>query len=140
TMDTANNFYVYKSVETIANLPIDEYTVTVTTQFTTNKRFTLDAIQVYGDVNNLGSLYDDAQKAPNGSLLITYGPDNKSWTAASGGLAFAQLNKTHHETRTYGAVATFEIGNPDENAIGLNLYYGVASSSNNIEICFRDQN
>lgn len=139
SLDTSHPFAVWKAANTIAGLPHNDYTVTLTADTSGGGTVTFDGVQVYGDLNNLGSLYDDAQKAADGTPIFFYGPVNNTWTPVSGIRAGAQLNQTHHETRTVGATVAFEIGLAEGDATGLVLYYGAASYSS-VDICFREQN
>jgi len=136
-VDTRNGANVFGAAVTIAGLPSDTYTVTVTANNDAGESVVVDAVTVYGTLQQLGSLYDDNQVDIAGDLLITYGPTNDSWTETTGSLASGALNETLHLAQRFGAVASFEIGSvlPSQ---GIVLYYDNRSNVPTVDVCFRD--
>lgn len=135
TIDTKSTAPVYKAALSFAGLPLGDYQVTITNNGA--KKVFIDAVQVYGPLQILGSLYDDAQTDANGSPILIYGPDNKSWTAASGALATGFLNKTYHQTSSFGGTVSFRMG--DGATVtngGFVLYYGSGNTSTKVEVCW----
>jgi hypothetical protein len=143
--DTYAAFFNYNVSIPFTGLPQGDYTVRIRNGETdsTNgaKNLLIDAIEVYGTLQNLGSLYDNNQKTVAGIPLITYGPSNKSWTLTEGSAAFAALNATLHSTTINGAVAMFEVGgNGLNNATGITLIYTAGLSNTTIQVCYKDLN
>jgi hypothetical protein len=121
------------------NLPLGDYIVTVTN--TGAKNLVIDAIDVYGQRQNLGSLYDDNQANTSGVPLINYGPSVRAWTFVEGISAASSLNRTFHATQTIGALATFEVGgNGLNNATGITIIYSAPTSTTNVQVCWKDLN
>ncbi|MDQ7035688.1 MAG: hypothetical protein Q9P01_12890, partial [Anaerolineae bacterium] len=121
----------------VAGLPQGTYTATLTITNDNIEQTIIDAIEVYGTLPQLGSLYDDADVDANGTPLIAYGPVNNSWVELTGTLAVGALNRTLHSGNLRGSVAAFEIG-VTEQARGIVLYYDDRSTAVQAEICFRD--
>lgn len=137
-VDTYNALTVYGTSISYAGLPCDEYSVTITAQLDALESVAIDAIQIYGELPSLGSLYDDAQVDTNGNPLIAYGPDNDAWAFSEGRFALTALNQTLHSTIKYGAVASFEIG---ETLVsdGILIYYDARlTTAPEVRVCFRD--
>lgn len=121
---------------TYAGLPFGDYTVTITNR-NAGKTFALDGLHIYGQLESLGSLYDDARRTLDGNLYLTYGPSSDMWTAVRGPSAINALNETYHVARTYGAAVTFEIGQ-HEPAGGIIIYYEGSTRSRSVDVCLRD--
>jgi hypothetical protein len=142
--DTYSTSNLYRQALTVAGLPEDDYTVTVTKLATDDNLdgniagvFVIDAIEVYGELNELGSLYDDAVTNPDGTLVLTYGPSFNTWTAEAGSRARSYLNQTYHYTEAVGASVSFAVDGTT--ATGMMLYYGT-SSTTTVEVCVTDIN
>ena len=134
TVDTFSTSNQFQAGNTYAGLPYDTYTVTITAQLDPSERLVVDAVQIYGELQQLGSLYDNAQTKADGTPYLTYGPDNFAWTTLTGRQAAGALNETLHQTRSLGAALTFEMG-AVEPALGILLYTGRTTRSN-AEVCF----
>ncbi len=125
----------YGTAVTIAGLPNDTYDVSITTANEDNESVVLDAIEVYGTLQSLGSLYDDAETTPGGVPYITYGPGNQTWEVLVGRSARNALNETSHLAETVGALASFQI----QNSFGINLFYdNTKTRAASVDVCFRD--
>jgi hypothetical protein len=125
----------YGTAVTIAGLPQDTYDVSITTANDLNESVVLDAIEVYGTLQTLGSLYDDAENTLSGVPYITYGPGTATWQLLTGRVTRNALNETLHVAGTVGAVASFEI----QNAYGIGLFYNnLRTRAGTVEVCFRD--
>ncbi|MGJ3241300.1 MAG: hypothetical protein ACFE0Q_21515 [Anaerolineae bacterium] len=123
---------------TVAGLPEDTYTVSITADADQLETVVVDAIQIYGELPSLGSLYDDAQVDANNNSLIAYGPGPDAWAILEGRFASNALNQTLHATTQYGAVASFEIGETVESD-GIVIYYDtVQTRVPSVRVCFRD--
>ncbi len=119
---------------TFSGLPEGNYDVTITNQ--TSAKLVVDAVQVYGALSVLGSLYDDQQRDANNALILTYGPDNNSWSFTSGTRARGYLNQTYALTDDYGASISFVAGDGTKEIAGIVLHYGTASTSDTVEVCW----
>lgn len=137
TINTNSNLTQSEAAFTYASLPFDTYTVTLTAQLGGGQRNVVDGIRVYGALNALGSLYDDAETTLNGDPLLTYGPTRTTWTPILGGAARNALNQTVHQTTNGGATVTFEIGATTP-ATGIVLIYGATTRSRAVDVCFGD--
>lgn len=147
---------------TIAGLPSSVYTLTLTTHIdeSLSENVVLDAIEVFGDLQLLGSLYDDAQINVNGVPLLSFVPTQSTWSTSVANLSGKFLNNTYHAASKLGATVTFEVvdgteaillydGNPPmptQTCLAARrgvctafspLPYSIASSSN-VEVCWSD--
>lgn len=147
---------------TIAGLPSSTYTLTLTTHIdeSLSENIVLDAIEVFGDLQLLGSLYDDAQIDVNGMPLLSFVPTQSTWSTSVANLSGKFLNNSYHVATKLGATVSFEVvdgteaillydGNPPlptQTCIASRrgtctaysaLPYPVASSSN-VEVCWSD--
>jgi hypothetical protein len=137
---------VYGATITYAGLPCDTYLVTLTANAALSQQVVFDAVEIYGPMQVLGSLYDDALLDTNGVAYITYGPTTTAWTVKTGISASTALNRTLHVAQRQGAVASFQIGTTNAAldtvstpAKGIVLYNGAGTASiGHIEVCFRD--
>ena len=129
----------YQNAYTYAGLPFGDYTVKLTAANIPggNGRNIVDGIRIYGELQALGSLYDDAQTDLSGQSLLTYGPSRTTWTAFQGGPAFTALNQTLHQSSQIGATVTFEVGERTP-ATGIIMIYRPGTLARNVEVCFRD--
>lgn len=127
---STNNTTIYQAAHTFAGLEDGTYDVTITN--VSAAKLYLDAIQVYGTLNTLGSLYDDSEVTAAGDLILTYGPNNNSWTAEAGTRARGFLNETYHVTRNYGAAVSFATGDIS----GIIVNYGTKSTSTVARVCW----
>jgi hypothetical protein len=127
----------YGTSLSIGGLPYGTYTATITINNDAGEKTVVDAIEVYGLLPELGSLYDDADVAADGTPLITYGPNNRSWVELSGTLAVSALNRTLHSGNIRGAVAAFEIG-AVKPANGIVIFYADTTTAPTVEVCFRE--
>ncbi len=116
-------------------LPLGNYTVTI--ENTTAVNLYVDAIEVYGELYALGSLYDDSARDLNGDLLITYGPSVNTWTRVEGNPAATSLNRTFHAATAAGAVAMFEVGENDP-ATGIKIYTSSPTAATAVQVCWKD--
>ncbi len=124
----------------ITGLPLDDYTVTIqngSSTTTAAKRIVVDAIEVYGALKNLGSLYDDNERNSSGEKLITYGPSQNTWRLNEGPTAPISMNRTNHTTSSAGAVAMFEVGHTTNDATGITIYHNT-STSTHVDVCWKD--
>lgn len=120
---------------TVAGLPFDTYSVTLTANTTSASNFvTLDAIEVFGQLQELGSLYDDAQTDINGVELLTFGPRRSFWSAVTDNTS-KFLNKTYHTSSMQGASLSFIVG-ADSPAVGIVIYDAQAASSDTVQVCW----
>ncbi|MCA9913748.1 MAG: hypothetical protein KC496_10385, partial [Anaerolineae bacterium] len=139
TLDTKQGT-AYGTAVTITGLPYDPgspvtYTATITATNELGESVIVDAIEVYDELQTLGSLYDDNENTPEGLLYFTYGPGENTWSLLVGRTAITSLNETMHLTAATGAVASFEV----QNAFGINvLYENRRTRTTTIEVCFRD--
>ena len=108
TLDTRRAANIFGISMTVAGLPEGNYTATLNIFNDLGERVIIDAIEVYGPLNQLGSLYDDADVNVNGETLITYGPTNASWVELTGAAALTGLNQTLHSAIKQGSLAAFE--------------------------------
>ncbi len=136
----------YKVPVTLAGLPLADYIVTIALNMPTNPplpapqittgKLTVDAVEVYGALQQLGSLYDDASVTPAGVPYLTYTPNtNAAWTTVSGATAVGYLNLTYHQTNLLDAGVAFGVASP--NAQGLILRYG-ATTNTSVKVCVTD--
>jgi hypothetical protein len=143
--DTYTLATLYNVSLPFTGLPQGDYTVTIRNGETDStggaRNLFIDAVEVYGALQNLGSLYDNNQKTVAGVPLITYGPSNKSWTLVEGTSAFGTLNQTYHATNINGAVAMFEVGgNGLNNATGVTVIFTPYVSATTLQVCYKDLN
>ncbi len=124
---TANRF------TTIAGLPYDTYTVTLTAEITGNQQISVDGIEIYGDLQELGSLYDDAQTNVSGTQLLSFGPQNADWRAVTGANT-KYLNRTYHQSTRQGATVSFSVG-ADHPSRGIVIYDG-NSNTPLVDVCW----
>lgn len=106
---TISNIDVNSGPITVAGLPYGVYTVTITSQLDAGEEVSFDALEIYGSLQELGSLYDDAQVNISGTQLLKFGPITANWEAVEGaGSNF--LNKTYHQTLNAGSTVSFNVG------------------------------
>jgi len=103
------NQEVYLGPITIAGLPYGTYTVTLTAELDPGEQVSFDAVEVYGTLQELGSLYDDAQTNVSGTQLLTFGPESVNWQAAEDASPNF-LNNTYHQSFAAGASVSFSVG------------------------------
>jgi hypothetical protein len=134
SLDTFTFGARYQSPYSIAGLKLGDYTVTISpTGPQPASRIVIDAVQVYGSLGSLGSLYDDAATDTNGKLLLTYGPkNNNTWTSVSND--FSHLYQTYHLTSTEGATVSFEVG-AAEPATSIIIYSGFFTNTS-VRVCW----
>jgi hypothetical protein len=137
TLDTRKLAARYGTSLNIAGLPNGTYRATLTINNGAGEKTVVDAIEVYGELPELGSLYDDADVDATGTPLITYGPNNRSWVELSGTLAVGALNRTLHSGNMRGAIAAFEIG-AVKPASGIVVFYADTTTAPTVEVCFRE--
>ncbi|MFQ3673468.1 MAG: hypothetical protein SNJ83_07730, partial [Aggregatilineales bacterium] len=116
-------------------LPLGSYTVTI--ENTNAVNLYVDAIEVYGELYALGSLYDDSARDLDGNLLITYGPSINTWSRVEGTGAASSFNRTFHAATAAGAVAMFEVGENDP-ATGIKIYASSPTAATAVQVCWKD--
>lgn len=116
-------------------LPLGSYTVTI--ENTNAVNLYVDAVEVYGELYALGSLYDDSARDLDGNLLITYGPSINTWSRVEGGGAATSLNRTFHAATAAGAVAMFEVGENDP-ATGIKIYASSPTAATAVQVCWKN--
>jgi hypothetical protein len=125
---------VYGNSHSFTGLPYGTYNVTITASAPlVGEKVIIDAIEVYDELQVLGSLYDDNEMNADGVPFLSFGPNNASWTLKTGTLAATALNQTLHSTNRAGATLSFRM----DNAKGIVLYYGVGTVTNP-RVCFRE--
>jgi hypothetical protein len=120
---------------TIAGLPYETYDVTLTTTIVEldGEEVIIDAIEILGDLQELGSLYDDAQVDVNGTPLLTFG---QLWTATTDDTSGKFLNNTFHSSSNLGASVSFLVSGttPTE---GIVIFDGnPTTASTDVEVCW----
>jgi hypothetical protein len=116
-------------------LPLGSYTVTI--ENTNAVNLYVDAVEVYGELYALGSLYDDSARDLDGNLLITYGPSINTWSRVEGAAAATSLNRTFHVATAAGAVAMFEVGENDP-ATGIKIYASSPTAATAVQVCWKN--
>lgn len=136
-VSTIHASQVFGGAVTFAGLPNQTYTVTIrnTPPNANGTRVVIDAIQIYGVLGQLGSIYDDAQLDAGGEALLTYGPENNSWLFEAGKKAKGYLNETFHQTKNFGASVSFVVGDGANVIEGLGVFTGTKSKAL-IDICW----
>jgi hypothetical protein len=126
----------YQTPLTVAGLPLGNYRVQIVLNDTTalrDQRLVVDAIQVYGALQTLGSLYDDAQIDTTSTPLLNFGPVKgvaaDVWYAVKG--VGGYNDDTYRYTVTYDATLAFNVGT---NATRVRLFY--PGSATQVEVCF----
>ena len=130
---TTSNIASIDGAITLAGLPKGTYDLTLTSNITLGQEVVVDAIEIFGDLQELGSLYDDAQLNINGTPLLTFGP---LWTATTNDITGKFLNNTNHTSSKLGAGVSFVVSGttPTEAIV---IYDGnPTTSSSLVEVCW----
>ncbi|MCB9452090.1 MAG: S8 family serine peptidase [Anaerolineaceae bacterium] len=132
TLTAYSTATLYSSALNLADLPIGDYTFTITENDPTTDKFVVDGVLIYGayDTAMAPGLYDDAAVDAAGTPYMTFGPRSTDWTFNTGSRARTNMEQTVHYTRNLGGQLRFSITGADT----ITLFH-TASRSTMVEVC-----
>ena len=136
-LDTTNISAVDGAV-TFAGLPNETYDVTIRTVIdeVDGEQVIIDAIEIFGELQELGSLYDDAQVDANGVSLLTFGPSKAFWTAVKNDTSGNFLNNTNHVSSQLGSSVSFIVSGTEPTE-AIVIYDGnPTEASTDVDVCW----
>ncbi len=118
----------------LTDLPLGNYTFTITEADPTTNKFVVDSLVVHGDeriVTLNPSLVDNAARNANNDLVLTFGPESTDWIFNQGRTAPTSLYQTSANTVRFGSTIKFEV----ENTNAITLYFDTRTSTTALRVC-----